>query len=83
MLKLYYLLLFTIPILFSIGLICAPRLMHWVNEWYDSTQIKGKNQHNLTLPEEPSKTRMQVLQVTGWLLLGLCLFLFGMLCFLK
>ncbi len=71
----HYLLIFILPILFSIAMILSPRWMHHVNEWYDSTQIKGKNLHNIKLPEEASKTRIQVMQVTGWLLLGLCIFL--------
>lgn len=77
-----YILIYTIPILFSLALILAPRWMHWINEWYDWTDIK--NLHNLNVPsEEASRTRIQVLQITGWLLLALCIFLFLMLYFSK
>ncbi len=76
-----FLVIFIVPFLFGLALILAPRWMHWINEWHDSTKIKGKNTHNIDLPESPSNTRLQVLQITGWCLLGFCLFLGTMLYF--
>lgn len=75
--------IFILPVFFSLILILAPRWGHWINEWYDSTQIKGKNLNNIHLPEQASRTRIQILQITGWLLLALCVFLFFMLYFSK
>ena len=75
------LVIFIVPFLFGLALIFAPRWMHWINEWHDSTKLKGKNTHNINLPESPTKTRLQILQITGYLMLGFCIFLFLILYF--